>query len=281
MPKVSIIIPCYNQDKFLDATLNSVYQQAYTDWECLMMDDGSTDNTREICKSWQEKDGRFKYFHKENEGVNKTRNLGLDAASGEWIQFLDADDLLKKEKLTKSLLYADQYNLIITDFEMLNDYETIEPFCNLQKYEMNYENLLAGWDVDFNLPIHCSIIHSQLVGETRFKTSLKAKEDWIFWLEIFQKKNIKTYFLPERLAIYRSNDEGASKNFRSVYLDQMEANRFVYEHSDERSREILFRKLNKMLFTLNNTNFDQKNYIRKLQSTKILKAYLSIRKIFQ
>ena len=281
MPKVSIIIPCYNQGKFLDETLKSVYEQTYKDWECLMIDDGSTDNTPEICKSWLEKDSRFKYFHKKNEGVNNARNFGLDLASGTWIQLLDADDLIKKEKLSKSLLYIDQYNLIITDFEMLKDLETMDPFCNLQKYEINYENFLAGWDVDFNLPIHCPIVHSLIIDETRFKTSLKAKDDWIFWLEIFRKHNLKIHFIPERLAIYRSNDEGASKNFRSVYLDQIEANQYVYEHADERSREILFRKLNKMLFAVNNTNLDQKNYIRKLQNTKILKAYLSFRKLFQ
>ena len=281
MPKVSIIIPCYNQGKFLDETLKSVYEQTYKDWECLMIDDGSTDNTPEICKSWLEKDSRFKYFHKKNEGVNNARNFGLDLASGTWIQLLDADDLIKKEKLSKSLLYIDQYNLIITDFEMLKDLETMDPFCNLQKYEINYENFLAGWDVDFNLPIYCPIVHSLIIDETRFKTSLKAKEDWIFWLEIFRKHNLKIHFIPERLAIYRSNDEGASKNFRSVYLDQIEANQYVYEHADERSREILFRKLNKMLFAVNNTNLDQKNYIRKLQNTKILKAYLSFRKLFQ
>ena len=109
MPKVSIIIPCYNQEEFLEKTLQSVENQTFSDWECLLIDDGSIDKTGEIAKSWSEKDSRFKYHKRENQGVTKTRDFGLEQAKGEngfgydplfWLPELNVSsaELSKEEK---------------------------------------------------------------------------------------------------------------------------------------------------------------------------------------
>ena len=79
---VSIIIPCYNQGQFLDETLASVVNQTYTDWECLIVNDGSVDNTAEIALNWVAKDNRFQYFLKKNGGVSSARNYGIEKAKG-------------------------------------------------------------------------------------------------------------------------------------------------------------------------------------------------------
>jgi glycosyltransferase involved in cell wall biosynthesis len=280
MPKVSIIIPCYNQGKFLDETLKSVYEQTYKDWECLMIDDGSTDNTGKIGSAWASKDKRFTYHRQTNQGVTKARDYGLDAASGEWIQFLDGDDLLEKTKFEKSLKEAGSNTMVITNFSMLSGGDAMPAFCDLTKYEINFQNLLQGWDIDFNLPIHCPLTHRSVVGNTRFRTALKAKEDWLFWLEIF-RKNPRVRFINESLCIYRQHAEGASKNFISVFQDHYNANEYLYKnYPDEATRKILFDRLNNMLLEVNKTALDQKTYIRKLQSTKVLKVYLKIRKMF-
>ena len=92
-PLISVIIPAYNAEQFLDETLESVLSQTYENWECIIVNDGSTDNTESIAKKWCEKDARFCYFYKENSGVSDTRNLGIKEARGEYIAFLDADDL--------------------------------------------------------------------------------------------------------------------------------------------------------------------------------------------
>ncbi len=277
MPKVSIIIPCFNQETFLASCLNSILNQTFTDWECLLIDDGSTDKTEETAKKWTAKDSRFFYFKKQNEGVNQTRNFGLDIAKGEWIQFLDADDVLDKNKLKKSLENDNGENIVITNFAMISGEEISEPFCDLSKYEITFENLVARWDIDFNLPIHCVIMKRELVGNTRFDTKLKAKEDWIFWLEIFNKRDVQSKFIDERLAYYRQNAHGASKQFLSVYMDNFTANKFVFEKYDDYAKSLLFNRLNLQNLDLNNNNFHQKNYIRKLQRTKILKVYLNFR----
>ena len=92
-PLISVVIPAYNAEQFLDETLESVLSQTYENWECIIVNDGSTDNTESVVKKWCEKDARFRYFYKENSGASDTRNLGIKEARGEYIAFLDADDL--------------------------------------------------------------------------------------------------------------------------------------------------------------------------------------------
>ena len=88
---ISIIIPIFNAEKYLERMLNSIISQSYKDFEVLMVDDGSTDNSAEICKKIAESDSRFKYFYQDNKGVSCARNTGLSKASGEYIGFVDAD----------------------------------------------------------------------------------------------------------------------------------------------------------------------------------------------
>ena len=90
---ISIIIPAYNAADYLAQTIESVLNQTYSDFELILIDDGSTDRTREIIKDYQCKDARIKYFYKENGGVSSARNLGLQKATGDFVSFLDSDDL--------------------------------------------------------------------------------------------------------------------------------------------------------------------------------------------
>ena len=96
---VSIIVPCYNQAQYLNEALESVLNQTHKIWECIIINDGSPDNTADIAAEWIKKDSRFIYFYKENGGLSSARNLGLDVAKGDYIQFLDCDDLLEDKKL--------------------------------------------------------------------------------------------------------------------------------------------------------------------------------------
>lgn len=104
---VSIVVPCYNQARFLDEALNSVLCQSYAHWECIIVNDGSPDNTREVVEEWLKRDSRFIYIEKENGGLSSARNRGLEIAKGNYIQFLDADDLLCCNKLQKQIQILD------------------------------------------------------------------------------------------------------------------------------------------------------------------------------
>lgn len=103
--KVSVIVPCYNYGHFLGETLQSVQAQSCADWECLIVDDGSTDDTREVARRFVEKDARFRYLHQPNRGLSAARNRGLREASGNTVQFLDADDLIEPRKLEHHAAY--------------------------------------------------------------------------------------------------------------------------------------------------------------------------------
>ena len=90
--KISIIIPAYNASKYITRTLDSICNQTYKNLEIIVVDDGSSDNTLEICKKQSEKDNRIKVYHKDNEGVTLARDMGISMATGELIGFIDADD---------------------------------------------------------------------------------------------------------------------------------------------------------------------------------------------
>ncbi|MBU3180711.1 glycosyltransferase family 2 protein [Clostridium psychrophilum] len=117
MYKISIIIPIYNTEKYLNRCLDSVINQTLKDIEIILIDDGSTDNSLKICKEYNSNDKRIKLIHKKNEGVSKARNIGLSYATGEYISFIDADDWVEPNML------EELYNLIIpnnTEFCMCN-----------------------------------------------------------------------------------------------------------------------------------------------------------------
>ena len=104
MPKISVIVPVYNTEKYLRRCIDSVLAQTYQDFELLLIDDGSKDSSGAICDEYAEKDTRVRVFHKENGGVSSARNLGLDNAKGEWVTFIDSDDYFLPKGLT--VLYS-------------------------------------------------------------------------------------------------------------------------------------------------------------------------------
>lgn len=112
-PKLSIIVPIYNAEKYLEKCLDSIRSQRFTDWECFLIDDGSTDRSFAICESFEVKDPRFKAIRKYNSGVSDTRNLGLHLAKGEWIGFVDSDDWISPERYEVCLDAANRHNVQI------------------------------------------------------------------------------------------------------------------------------------------------------------------------
>lgn len=99
-PKISVIVPVYNVEKFLRRCIDSILAQTFTDFELLLIDDGSKDKSGEICDEYAAKDARIRVFHKQNGGVSSARNLGIDKAQGEWVYFVDSDDWIEIETLS-------------------------------------------------------------------------------------------------------------------------------------------------------------------------------------
>lgn len=215
---VSIIVPCYNQAQYLDEALQSIYNQTYTNWECIIVNDGSLDHTEKIASKWVTKDTRFFYLKKDNGGLSSARNLGLDSAKGDYIQFLDADDVLHTTKLecslaTLSLLEDKENSIVITNFRMFTVEPNLSsgPYCELKKELFNFRNVLFKWDSFFTIPIHCGLFQSNLFNDFRFPEELKAKEDWIMWLHLFLKEP-KVFFENKSLAYYRLHKDSMRKD---------------------------------------------------------------------
>lgn len=113
---ISIIIPIYNAEKYLNDCLKSIQQQTYSDFEVLMVDDGSKDSSAEICTTFESGDSRFHYVHQENAGVSVARNAGLARAKGEWISFVDADDAIDENFLKEMLNQSGAYDAVNCDY---------------------------------------------------------------------------------------------------------------------------------------------------------------------
>ena len=211
--KISTIITCYNQENFLEETLNSIANQTYPNWECIVIDDGSTDGSAQIVKRRQEEDSRFFYFYKKNAGVSAARNNGLTKITGDFIQFLDADDTLQPTKFEESikLFECEKYDIVITNFYEMKDGKERSPFCDLTKYSFTYKNVLLQWDIDFNIPIHCFIFSTKIIENLHFEQVLRAKEDWIMWINVF-KRNPKVAFVNKPLAMYRLHNQNTTQN---------------------------------------------------------------------
>lgn len=110
--KVSVIVPVYNAEKYISECIKSILAQTFMDFELLLIDDGSKDSSGDICTAFAKSDSRIKVFHKTNGGVSSARNLGIDKAEGDWITFVDADDVLKQNFLADLLVY-DKYDHIV------------------------------------------------------------------------------------------------------------------------------------------------------------------------
>ena len=118
LKKISIIIPIYNTGEKLTRCLDSIISQEYQHFECLMIDDGSTDISPSIIEHYAQKDSRFKAFHKPNGGVSSARNFGLERAVGEWILFIDSDDYIKPEHLSRmTAAITEDVDMVLTGFE--------------------------------------------------------------------------------------------------------------------------------------------------------------------
>ena len=119
-PLVSVIVPVYKTEKFIHRCIDSVLNQTYSNWEMILVDDGSPDACGQICDSYAEKDGRIHVIHQENQGLSAARNAGIKICKGEWIYFLDSDDFIVEDALEKMIFFSKSgtYDIIMAVLSM-------------------------------------------------------------------------------------------------------------------------------------------------------------------
>ncbi|MBQ7882921.1 MAG: glycosyltransferase, partial [Phascolarctobacterium sp.] len=140
MPKLSIIVPVYKVEQYIHKCVDSILNQSFTDFELILVDDGSPDNCGKICDEYAAKDKRVRVIHKENGGVSQARNLGIDEAKGEYISFIDPDDWVDLDMYEKLFSFVDQNELDVACFEV---YEVKGSKCSTS-FRFNEDKVMDG-----------------------------------------------------------------------------------------------------------------------------------------
>ena len=246
-PGISVVVTAYNKGKFIGDSIKSVLSQEYGDFELIIIDDGSTDNTREIISSFS--DERIRYHYQANSGLPAcARNKGMSLSTGAYISLLDGDDFWYKGKLQKSKRVLDDmpdvglvwHNEAIVHNGRVLNYTSYKPYAD----DM-YERLLFEGKC---LPVSAATMRREIFFKDGFKFSedkrLFAIEDYEYWLRL--SKRYRLYYLPEVLGCYHVNERGAF--FTSGGGNPVNMLRLLDEHfkemgyKDERTNKMIRRR---------------------------------------
>ena len=227
---VSIIIPCFNYGWLVSETLESVLAQTYQDWECLIIDDGSTDNSQEVAEKYVQRDTRFQYHYQVNQGMSAARNRGLSVARGKYIQFLDADDLLAPKKLTVQVAYLAAHptaDLVYGDMRYFRHGEpaVLSRSANMQDIawvhgvqgqgEELINSLVQGNMMVSNAPL----LRAELLWRVGpFAEELRWVEDWQYWVRCaIAGASFHYDSTPDAWALVRVHPTSTSHNARRMH----------------------------------------------------------------
>ncbi|HEY9691220.1 MAG TPA: glycosyltransferase family 2 protein [Oculatellaceae cyanobacterium] len=224
-PFVSIIVTCFNQARYIEQSVKSVLSQTFPDLECLIVDDGSTDNTREIAEQLIASDSRVKYFYKTNGGVSSSRNFGFSKTQGVWIQFLDGDDWIHEDKTRfqlshlkdlppENIIFYCDYERVFIDGES-KIVKTEQKVVGALNREQLIERLLLPdflADSPFPLLQQCLLLHKSVFEHTMFDERLKALQDRDFCLE-FLVTGVNFIYTPMIGAYYTKHQSNRTNNW--------------------------------------------------------------------
>lgn len=268
-PLVSIIMPAYNAEKFISKSIESVLQQTYPNWELLVINDGSIDNTSNIVNSFN--DSRIKLIEQDNSGVSKARNTGIANSTGEFIAFLDSDDLWLQDKLEIQVKYMiNNQNIILSYGDYLSFIEDGKIIENKQLYPFKIKDLKERLLVFNFIATLTVMVKSDVLKDTGgFDTEFFGPEDWDLWIKISQKGDID--YIKENLAMYREHEGGISKNKKRQLEEEYKV---LKRHVLQSNNEIL-KKYALWFYNLKLTNF----YFSQREMKKFIFTYFNMLKL--
>lgn len=222
---VSIIIPVYNTEKYMRRCLESILSQTSTDFEVILVDDGSPDRSGEICDEYAEKDNRIKVIHNRNYGVSHSRNAGINIAQGEWIMFVDSDDELSPDCFQKlSLGMVDKNDMIIGGYDLIDEKGYL--------LTQNSRNDVLSWDMktclrDVYRSQHASyngfcanrLFRRSIIQEQRlfFVEDIFSREDGLFLVQYLLRCSGLCYYTLSSVYKYRQHGNNATSSFKKSY----------------------------------------------------------------
>lgn len=228
MAEVSIITPAHNAENFLPETIDSVLDQTFRDWELIVVDDCSTDRTFEIASAYAAKDPRVRVLRNEvNSGVAATRNRGLEVASGDYIAFVDSDDLWLPEKLEKQLRFMKEKGVAFS----YTDYQKYITETKERGKVLRAPTKMTAKKILGNTAIGCLtvMVDRKTVGDFRMPP-LSHTEDNCTWQEILSRGYVG-YRLPMVLSLYRISDRSMTSDKSRAAKQQWETYRKYYKFS--------------------------------------------------
>lgn len=228
---VSIIVPVYNAEKYIDNCVTSVVNQTYSKWELLLIDDGSFDSSGMICDNYSRLNSRIRVVHQKNLGVSAARNRGIECAEGEYIAFLDVDDALPQESL-KTLVNS----LIDNNADVAMGITCGEKWENHSGVE-----IWKGEDgIRYSLmddPYTCAawgkLYRRELIGETRFDREIKINEDSLFVFQIMCKKPVCVCVNKEIYQYIQVSGSASRSAFSEKYFDILKVSDLKYKKIEE------------------------------------------------
>lgn len=209
-PLVSIITPTYNSQEFIRQTINSILDQSYKNWELILIDDASTDNSVEVINDYTSKHSYISLIqNKTNQGAGISRNIGINAAKGDFIAFLDADDLWLSNKLEVQidLMLKNNLDVCFSCYDLMDEdgnklYKRVNALSKLSYKKLlrsNYVGNLTG------------IYNCKSLGKIQ-STELRKRQDWLLWLDAIKRSNKPATGIQESLALYRVRKNSMSSN---------------------------------------------------------------------
>jgi glycosyltransferase involved in cell wall biosynthesis len=238
IPKISVIIPTYNGEKFIGRAIESVLNQTFKNFELIVIDDGSTDNTKGIVMEYQKKDERIKYLWEENfGGPARPYNLALKQCQGEYIAFLDHDDEWFPEKLEKQLAIFKKYEGKINLGLVTCGAYVVDPLGNNKgKFNFEYNNLLSSEEYELFFEkmiltsLSCVVIKKEVFEKLgNFDEKFKVAADLDMYLRMLKRYNF--YYLEEPLANYTQSD--TSLSHKQFWIKQMPEYKYLLEKYKE------------------------------------------------
>lgn len=234
-PRISVIIPCYNYSAFIPDALKSLQQQAFTNWECRVVDDGSTDATAEVVKQWAALDHRIHYIYQQNGGQPAARNTGLQQARGEFVQFLDADDLLEPMKFVIQVSYLDKHHGVDIVYGSVRYFKNYPPEQLLvNRWDGADEEWMPGISgkglpvikalVQQNIfELGCALFRKSAIDAIgSFDTSLQGVEDYAYTFRAATQQ-LSFAYLDEKhtRCLMRHHTESFSKGLQHMYKKEL------------------------------------------------------------
>ena len=275
MIRVSIVIPVYNASKYLRKTLDSVYNQSYTQWEALLIDDGSEDESGRICDEYSAKDPRFKTIHKKNEGVSIARNLGISKAVGEYLCFLDSDDQMKPTHLEIGLSKIGDADILIFGFERWNYRTDVRALSDntivgkIQCHDYLYDLKENPYTSEFFCFPWNKLYKRSIIVENNisFPTDISFREDEIFGYRYIPYIS-KIVTISHVLVDYNDKPSGLSANRlkpgKSIPLAHYLIEQTKCDNSDTSKTILFFRAMTYLIDAIINTkSFAEKKRIIK------------------